>query len=68
MFKNWKVRILFFVLVGLFAVTFSLGIFLNPNFTVYDLFLGLSTEFIGLVVALVLVESYVSAKKKNQTK
>lgn len=65
MFKDKKLRIIFIVMLVIFGITFNLGVFGNPNFNIYDFFMNLSSEIIGLVIALVLVESYISEKKKS---
>lgn len=65
MFKDKKVRIFFIVMIVIFGITFNLGVFGNPNFNIYDFCMNLSSEIVGLAIALVLVESYVGKKKKK---
>lgn len=65
MFKNRKVQILFAVMVLLFSITFGFGVFANPNFNVYDFCMNLSSEILGIVIALVLVETYINEKRKK---
>lgn len=65
MLKNKKVRILFIVMTIVFGITFSLGVFANPNFNIYDFCMGLSSEIPGLVIGLVLIETYIKEKKKK---
>lgn len=66
MFKNKKLRLLTFIMFIVFSITFSVGIFANPNFNIYDFCMNLSSEIIGLVIALVLVDSYISEKNKSK--
>lgn len=65
MFKNRTTKTLLIVIVVLFSITFYFGIFANPNFNIYDFCMNLSTEIVGLVIALALVDSYITAKKKS---
>lgn len=64
MFKLKKVKILYIVMITVFSVTFSIGIFDNPNFNLQDFCLNLSTEFLGMCFALIIVEAYVKEKNK----
>lgn len=68
MFKNKKLRILLVIMLIVFGITFYFGIFANPKFNVYDFFMNLSSEILGLIIALVLVDIYVSEKKKEADK
>lgn len=68
MFKNKKIRILLIIMLIIFSITFYLGIFANPNFNIYDFFMNLSSEIFGLIIALVLVDTYASEKKKEADK
>lgn len=58
--NNKKKRL--FIFGAIFATTLSLsfnvGIFNNPNFSLADFFLGLSIEFIGWIVAISLFQPY----------
>lgn len=66
--KSKKVKILFIIIFIIFFVTFSVGVFSNPNFNVYDFCMNLASEILGLVIALVLVETYIKEKQKKQDK
>lgn len=64
-----KVRILYLIMVSIFTVTFAVGVFMNPNFNLYDFCMNLASEILGLVITLVIVETYIKEKKKkNDTK
>lgn len=64
MLKNKKIKILFIVIFVIFSVTFYCGVFANPNFNIYDFCMNLASEILGLVITLVIVESYVREKNK----
>jgi len=64
MLKNKKMKLILIIMFVVFAITFNLGVFSNPNFDIYDFCMNLSSEIIGLAIALVLVDSYVNEKKK----
>ncbi|MDR2932235.1 MAG: hypothetical protein LBV27_03920 [Oscillospiraceae bacterium] len=64
MAKNKKMRILYIIMVAIFSVTFYFGIIVNPNFNIYDFCMNLSSEVLGLVIAIVLVDTYVREKRK----
>lgn len=64
MFKKKRLRILLLLMCITFAVTFYYGVFANPNFNIHDFCMNLSSEIVGLVIALVLVDSYVWEKQK----
>lgn len=73
--KNKKILILHIVIVIIISITLSIGIFGNPEFNIYDFFGGFSAELIGMVFALVVVETYVNERvalrdtnKKNLSK
>jgi hypothetical protein len=51
-------------MVAIFSVTFYFGIIVNPNFNIYDFCMNLSSEVLGLVIAIVLVDTYVREKRK----
>ncbi|MCP1103193.1 hypothetical protein M2454_002596 [Aequitasia blattaphilus] len=60
-----KVRILYTVMVTIFTVTFAVGVFMNPNFNIYDFCMNLASEILGLAIALVIVETYIKEKAKR---
>ena len=64
MFTNKKMKVILLVMVVIFSITFYLGVFANPNFSIYDFCMNLASEILGLTIALVLVDKYISEKKK----
>lgn len=66
MFKSRITKTLLITMVLVFSVTFYFGIFANPDFNIYDFCMNLSSEILGLVITLVLVESYINAKKSKK--
>jgi len=65
MLKNKKLRILLVIMFITFSITFYFGVFANPNFNIYDFCMNLSSEILGLVIALILVDAYVREKNKK---
>jgi len=72
-----KKRIWYYVITivyfTVFAVSFSVGIGNNPNFNIHDFCMGLASELVGLIFAVVIVENYIRikterAKEKKQTR
>lgn len=63
MFKNKKVKVLLLIMCLTFSVVFYFGVFSNPTFNINDLCMNLASEIIGIVIALVLVDTYIKAKK-----
>lgn len=53
--------VIFTVIVG---VTFSIGIVNNPTFNIYDFCAGLSSEFIGWILAVTIFQYYYDEKMK----
>ena len=45
-----------------FYATFYIGVFGNPNFNIYDFFMNLASELVGIVFVVVIVDQYVSLK------
>lgn len=66
MLKNKKLKVLLVIIIAIFSVTFYFGVFTNPNFNIYDFCMNLSSEILGLTIALVLVEAYIHEKKKTR--
>ena len=67
MFKSKKFKrflIVSIIFFSVFSVTFSIGIFNNPNFNILDFCTNLASELLGLVIALVIVDSYISTKRE----
>lgn len=57
-------RVVLNVLLTLaFGFAFSYGIFSNTDFSLHDFALGLSTEFLGLVFTVTLLEMYLNEKR-----
>lgn len=66
MFKSKRLFISYFVVTVVFAVTFSIGVFSNPNFNIQDFCMNMASEFLGLVFALTVVEIYMREKQKTE--
>jgi len=64
MFKNKKIRILLIMMFITFSITFYFGVFANPNFNIHDFCMNLASEILGLVIAVVVVDTYVREKNK----
>lgn len=60
-----KLRILYIVMVSIFSVTFAIGVFMNPNFNIYDFCMNLSSEILGFAIVLIVVETYIKEKTKR---
>ena len=65
MFKKKKIRILLVVMFVIFNITFYLGVFTNPNFNIHDFCMNLTSEILGLIIAVVIVDTYIEEKKKE---
>ena len=50
----------------IFSLTFSVGVFANPNFNIHEFCMNLSTEIVGMVIALVIVDRYVDYIKEKK--
>lgn len=61
--KN-KIRILLVVIFVVFSITFYFGVFANQNFNIYDFCMNLTSEILGLIIAVVIVDTYTNEKKK----
>jgi len=64
MFKNKKIRILLIMMFITFSITFYFGVFANLNFNIHDFCMNLASEILGLVIAVVVVDTYVREKNK----
>jgi len=64
MFKKKKIRILLVAMFIIFSITFYFGVFANPNFNIHDFCMNLASEILGLIIAVVIVDTYISEKKK----
>lgn len=62
--KNKQIKILMLIICGVFAITFYFGIFANPNFNIYDFCLNLSTEIIGMLITVILVDRLIRIRSK----
>lgn len=62
--KSFTLKILSVIMCLIFGVTFSIGIFGNPNFNIHDFCLNLSSEIFGILITVVLVDSIIKAKAK----
>lgn len=65
MLKGNRSRLLFVAMFIVFGVTFYLGVFANPTFTVHDFCMNLASEVLGLLIALILVDAYVRERTKE---
>ena len=54
-----KLQALHLAVVFIFCITLVFGIFRNPKFDMYDFLFNLSTELIGLLIALFIVDRYI---------
>lgn len=64
MLKDKKIRILLIVMFITFGITFYFGVFANPTFNIHDFCMNLASEILGLVIAVVIVDTYISERKK----
>lgn len=62
---NRRFIIISILMAAIFSISFSIGIFSNPNFDIHDFFMGLSTEILGTAIALIVVETYIREKQKH---
>lgn len=62
--KNKKIKILLLVMVIAFSITFYFGIFANPNFNINDFCMNLASEILGILITVVIVDSYIKEKGK----
>ena len=61
--KN-KIRILIVAMFIVFSITFYFGVFANPNFNIHDFCMNLASEVLGLMITVVIVDTYIREKKK----
>lgn len=66
MLKNKTLRNILIVMMVVFGVTFYFGIFANPKFNIYDFCMNLSSEILGLVIAVVIVDTYIAKKTESK--
>lgn len=64
MFNKKKLGILLLIMFIVFSITFYFGVFANPNFNIYDFCMNLASEILGLIIAVVIVDTYIREKKK----
>ena len=50
------------IVCSIFSITFSIGIFNNPNFDLYDFCFNLSTELIGALITAGIIGVYIKTK------
>lgn len=60
--KYFVVSILFFAVI---YTTLAIGILDNPNFSIYDFFLNLASELVGLFITVLIVDTYLRMKGQN---
>lgn len=46
-----------------FSITFSIGIFDNPDFTIQDFCMNLASELIGLLITVLVVDTYLRVRR-----
>ena len=68
-----KKRIWYYIITiiyfAVFSVTFNVGVVNNPGFNIHDFCMGLASELVGLIFAVVIVENYIRMKTEhNQEK
>lgn len=68
MFKNPKLLIVYIIMIAIFVITFTVGITVNPNFDIHEFCMGLSSEFLGLIVAVTIVETYIRLRINEREK
>ncbi len=67
MFKNRRLIIISIIMFTVFGVVFNIGVFQNPNFSIYDFCGNLATEIVGMVIALIVVEAYIREREKARS-
>lgn len=55
------------VMACIFSVTFYFGVFANPQCSIYDFCMNLASEILGLVIAIVIVDTYISEKGRTRS-
>lgn len=64
MFNKKKIKVLLVSMFIVFSITFYFGVFANPNFNIHDFCMNLASEILGLVITVVIVDTYTDEKKK----
>lgn len=64
MFHKTKMKILFVAMLIIFSIPFYFGIFANPHFNIYDFCMNLTSEVLGLIIAVAIVDAYIREKNK----
>lgn len=64
MAKKKKMKIMLVAMFIIFSITFYFGVFANPNFNIYDFCMNLASEVLGLIIAVVIIDTYINEKKK----
>lgn len=64
MLEKKKTKILIIAMFIVFSITFYFGVFANPNFNIHDFCMNLASEILGLIIAIVIVDTYINEKKK----
>lgn len=67
MFHKKKIKILLVAMFIVFSITFYLGVFANPNFNIHEFCMNLASEILGLVITVVIVDTYMEEKKSKKT-
>lgn len=63
--KNIWYYVITVIFCSVFIVSFNLGITHNPNFNIHDFCMGLASELVGLVFAVIIVDSYIKMKTER---
>ena len=65
MFHKKKIKILLVAMFIVFSVTFYFGVFANPNFNIHEFCMNLASEILGLVITVVIVDTYMEEKRSK---
>lgn len=66
MFHKKKIKILLVAMFIVFSITFYFGVFANPNFNIHEFCMNLASEILGLVITVVIVDTYMEEKKSKR--
>lgn len=66
MFHKKKIKILLIAMFIVFSITFYFGVFANPNFNIHEFCMNLASEILGLVITVVIVDTYMEEKRSKR--
>lgn len=66
MFHKKKIKILLVAMFIVFSITFYFGVFANPNFNIHEFCMNLASEILGLVITVVIVDTYMEEKRSKR--